>query len=206
MSKKIEKERKWLLKMPSAQQPDEMIAMWQFYADKRLRFQTQLRRAKYGGFECPDWIMREIGLHHLFMAWQNIGKKYALKVPGHGEWVSNEKLKIAKGEFDETEELLQNLFEPLPAQVAEAEFAISKLRHNYYHSNRKWEMDVMGDGLRLCFLEMEMDEKEDINDPQHIVDMPEHLRSLVVKEVTGDNLFSNRAISIENPFRRLTRL
>lgn len=49
MSKKIEKERKWLLKMPSAQQPDEMIAMWQFYADKRLRFQTQLRRAKYGG-------------------------------------------------------------------------------------------------------------------------------------------------------------
>ena len=201
MGTKIEKERKWLLKMPSEQQPDEMIAMWQFYAGKRLRFQMQLDQTqKYGGFEGPDWIKHKIGLKQLFMAWQNIGNKYVLEVPSYGEWISNEKTKIAKGEFTETEELIQNLFEPLPPQITKAEFAISKLRHNYHYSNRKWEMDVMGDDLKLCFLEMEMDEKEDINDPQHIKEMPEHLRSLIVKEVTGDKLFSNRAISIKNPF------
>lgn len=201
MAIKIEKERKWLLKMPSTQQPDEMIAMWQFYADKRLRFQMQLQQTqKYGGFEGPDWIKHKIGLKYLFMTWQNIGNKYVLEVPSYGEWILNEKKKVAKGEFIESEEILQNSFDPLPPQVTQAELAISKLRHNYYYSNRKWEMDVMGDNLKLCFLEMEMDESEDIDDPQHLRDMPQHLRELIVKEVTGDKCFSNRAISITNPF------
>lgn len=199
--KKIEKERKWLLKGEPACTPYKKLAIWQFYdPSARYRFQTPYPITE-------GYVFNFMPLSKLHEVWKLILQITGIGLPmespelehPEAKWVHTVKVEIDKGEYDEDEKDIQTGFMPVPKGVFNAPQALSKIRWIFHNMGRKWELDVYT-GMHLVTLEMEMDPSEAIDDPKHLEDMPLFLKELIIMEVTGDRRFSNKALAGKNPF------
>jgi len=84
--------------------------------------------------------------------------------------------------------------------IQKANKKITKTRSVYYIDGNKWEFDNFTDfDLIMCELEMiakNDDEIEEVEKKLNNVEIPESIQKVLIKEVTGDIEYSNRAMAI----------
>lgn len=75
----------------------------------------------------------------------------------------------------------------LKSQADPDRFIITKTRHCFLHEGRMYEMDLFPFSVDLAFLEIELDDPEDI--PEHLPDLE------IIRDVTDDKNYTNKAIA-----------
>lgn len=109
----------------------------------------------------------------------------------HGDikFFQTEKHPISKGVFEEIEkELDKEEFMKIFEEKKNTGSYIKKTRYAIKYSFLKWEVDVY-ENVNLITLEVELD------DIDQEIEIPEFLKDLIIKEVTGEKEFSNYNLS-----------